>query len=93
MKKTLTDAQVAKALGYQFSLKWRRWLDSKMQIAFKDLPAFTTSLDAIVAEIEARGLDFKEAVIEWMKDHSMPHEMWNPKILCEATIAYLKERP
>ena len=61
----LTDEAVAKALGWWCGKlskadkrrwwKWERPIDH-MLLNDDELPRFTTSLDAIVAEIEARGL-------------------------------------
>lgn len=65
----LTDERVAKALGWKPPEKgqaWRYWEspDGKKVVHGQDLPAYTTSLDAIVAEIEARK-DSKGRVLGW----------------------------
>ncbi len=63
----LTDEKVAKALGWKKkrhrSNSGARWFvdwfkGERFECSGDDLPAFTTSLDAIVGEIEARGLAF-----------------------------------
>lgn len=55
----LTDEKVAKALGWTYdgtwSYPWKRPTTTQRQ--FRP-PHFTTSLDAIVAEVEARGLEW-----------------------------------
>lgn len=89
----LTDESVAKALG-----KWGGHWDSKFTC-----PAFTTSLDAITAEIEARKLEWyvsrrwnikKEfggynAFVEL--DETQRTADHPAEALCLALLAYLKE--
>lgn len=105
--KRLTDEQVAKALGwvckYPHRLNnagWRKPGD----VGLHRLPFFTTSLDAIVAEVEARGLkwavanlDQKRKPLAWVrKFHSNQAEARSltPALaLCAALLAYLKENP
>ena len=63
----LTDASVAEALGC-IRVKYRRTAHGRERLSGLDpqlkgktpynVPAFTTSLDAITKEIEARGLDW-----------------------------------
>lgn len=92
--KKLTDEQVAKALG--------KWKPDSYKFS---CPRYTSSLDAIVGEIEARGLDWSIAVDS---DHldvtatvgtpihnssAVHFDIPAAEALCVALLAYLKDRP
>ncbi len=115
----LTDEKVAKALGWKRKrLKYQDcglghstfpqtvYATGNPKTPFwpaDGLPAFTTSLDAIVAEIEARGLAYEvcNALIGGYygtvgtAESSGPksHADTAPLALCAALLAYLKEHP
>lgn len=123
----LTDAQVAKALGYEWRLsKWCEhekaskncggcgcWWDKETGLSSmkngityhrKDaLPDWTTSLDAIVAEIEARGLhwyvgpflpEYRAQILKYegaeLVSQLTREAATAPLALCAALLAYLK---
>lgn len=107
----LTDEAIARALGWTCgrdavghhcfpeSLKGHQNINCR-----KECPAFTTSLDAIVAEIEARELTWEAGhyghgfyarvqggigkLGSWVNK-----EKTAPLALCAALLAYLKEQP
>lgn len=98
----LTNASVAKALGYRMTrggqhtiFSW--WTPTGMQC---QLPAFTTSLDAIVGEIEARGLTYElEAYNDSVNGprarvgrKTVVWQVWKtaPLALCQALLEFLK---
>lgn len=104
----LTDEKVAQALGW-FKMRQGNaygWgsVNTGMEL-HKTVPAFTTSLDAIVAEIEARGLGWRmEAEIfdEKVFDASVVdlgtgleykgiNKTTASLALCDALLKYLKE--
>lgn len=109
--KKLTDAIVAKALGFKPEPGNPKWLMNPARprdeffTHITDLPHFTTSLDAIVAEIEMRRL-------WWLVSHSEPNRgdfyaqvegklvgtprglanaKTAPLALCASLLAYLKD--
>lgn len=115
--KKLTDENVAKALGwYQMQTTgfittvWKtpnvaarkRHPDASIH---NRLPAFTTSLDAIVAEIEARGLVWTIYMMNGSKDYRAevdtilghPNNQYfantAPLALCAALLSYLAAKP
>jgi hypothetical protein len=105
--KKLTDEIMAKALGWESKRigrkrSWRRNQDFSWTIG-EPPPPFTTSLDAIVAEIDARNLWFKlESVTSGRKDCFHEACVYKdtgyrgdtaPLALCHALLAYLKEKP
>lgn len=102
----LTDESVAKALG------WKRypnigtggdlWSNEAGERVWDDYtpPRFTTSLDAIVAEIEARGLHWERrrfitgtsvVVGNAKAERLVLEEDSTASALCAALLAYLKE--
>ena len=114
--KKLTDEVVAKALGWK-NLGSRKigsviepithkgwWYPNGDFFSYATPPPFTTSLDAIVAEIEARGL-------YWIVARQFGGEYWAsirtkgaikvvekegqtaPLALCQAILSYPKEKP
>ena len=115
----LTDAKVAKALGWKLIPKayWKKsrlspikgtcYLMKNGMITSPGcgIPPFTTSLDAIVAEIEARGFHFAVAVDRSPETRSIQGDCraivmgycgWSktvPLALCAALLAYIKETP
>jgi len=107
MSKRLTDISVALAVGWkpderQHPYQHKLWLSGKYKDA-QHVPAFTTSLDAIMAEIEAHWLkaDLWWATNEYSAYVFRPN---NKKIgatmsaknsaitLCAALLSYLSER-
>ena len=100
--KKLTNKSVAKALGFKQGPKdmgarwWRGNADT-----LDHAPAFTTSLDAIVAEIEARGLPYTldhNGMKYWgacVGEQKLPDKASAsaPLALCAALIAYLEAQP
>jgi hypothetical protein len=109
MAKKLTDEMVAKACG------WKRIMgrsaiyhpDRMNNLQAIQCPPFTTSLDAIVAEIEARGLrwsvELNPAINEptlgdynaWITGDKLESEAEAkaaPLALCAALLEFLKER-
>lgn len=110
----MTDESVAKALGWKSQrqrtvLRWWKPGEDQSFDASYGLPRFTTSLDAIVAEIEARGLQWEAhntmigkgqawaAVAKegyWDDTKTKDIEADTaPLALCAALLAYLKEKP
>lgn len=113
----LTDEKVAKALGYFVTTKGgvpaicKRTADNKWDRGSSlRLPAFTTSLDAIVAEIEVRGLAWRvygsrpnaanvRQYGAWIPfddgsgNHANGDDATDAAALCQALLAYLKEKP
>ena len=106
----LTDEKVAEALGYFLTTKGgvpsirKRTADNKWDRGSSlRLPAFTTSLDAIVAEIEARGLAWfvqnnaseegvnEEYFAEVDNQRFSAHASSAPLALCAALLQFLKE--
>lgn len=106
----LTNEKVARALGYYVSKNahgtltvkppHKKYPDLPSTQQAKKLPAFTTSLDAIVAEIEARGLYWecgkpKGGYWAWVgSDRDLRQQFNNdtaPLAICAALLAYLKE--
>lgn len=100
----MTDEQVAEALGWK-AVKFR--MTSSHNVSLKGLrpggtktpcaaPAFTTSLDAIVAEIEARVLPLTCHVDKtgaWAEvDSHREYGATLPLALCAALLTYIKER-
>jgi hypothetical protein len=108
----LTDAQVAKALGWKkgkspLNAKVPVWTESQGGGYCFELPAWTTSLNAIVGEIEARELKFmigpciKSGYWARVRDEVVSIGSGNdakkpgltaPLALCAALLAYLKEQ-
>lgn len=90
----LTDEKVAKALGLKAGKK--TYKPGKF-LAWKPLPKWTTSLDAIVAEIEALGLEWETGGSKNRHPHNsiVEHHIADgetaPLALCAALLAYLKE--
>ena len=101
--KILTDESVAKALGWLSLKGYPKWQMRAPDGEIRNCPNFTTSLDAIVAEIEERGLF-------WSVDHEPnpdlksiqgdskavvqrygAHGKTAPLALCAALLTYLKE--
>lgn len=114
----MTDENVAQALGYvPFPWGGEKWCHfsnphdqksrRKKNILYPrhQLPAFTTSLDAIVAEIKARGLMYQLIWIGKGKDKAIGevgpplnqatarYAATEALALCAALLAYLKEKP
>lgn len=107
----LNDEAVARSLGWTHkepcSGKRCLWSPPPAPKGLNEprkLPAFTTSLDAIVAEIEAREL--LPALMKWpsgkwtaclyKKSVRVSDDHWDkaaPLALCAALLAYLKEQP
>lgn len=102
--KKLTDEKVAKALGWKVMDRhptlWRNPEDFRE--VTEELPNWTTSLDAIVAEIEARGLSFRivssvtpkgrpKMYEGEIRGYEVCYEPGAPLALCAALLAYLKE--
>lgn len=101
----LTDEKVARAIGW-FKMRQGKaygWgsVNTGMEL-HKTVPAFTTSLDAIVAEIEARGLRWQmtaetakgwaEAYVgRYLSSAQTAKEKTPALALCAALLAYLKE--
>lgn len=108
MTKELTDETVALALGWTKhhdeawdGLRWFGPNENGNNCWHHGTPPFTTSLDAIVGEIERRGLftgtelrPRKNASVRWRCHvgdfvHSAPTA---PLALCAALLAYLEEK-
>lgn len=111
--KKLTDEQVAIELGWKWQARmparkfWKAPQASPHHSRDYWPPSYTTSLDAIVAEIEARGLVwyverffvppskyYFQAIVEKQGAPRLPQSADTaPLALCEALLAYLKEKP
>jgi hypothetical protein len=105
--KKLTDQQVAKALGWKpyhprhkhNEQYWGNGLYGDRSRENYGPPAFTTSLDAIVGEIEARGLDgyvLNRGVKTWQAffhGKKIYDANTAPLALCAALLAFIKEKP
>lgn len=96
MTAKLTDESVAKALGWLSLKGYPKWQMRAPDGEIRNCPNFTTSLDAIVAEIEARGLDW--CLSENFSDScgasvelSSAKEKTPALALCAALMAYLKK--
>ena len=105
--KPLTDAQVAKALGWKYKgsnpYGIDRWqMPGAKLVITRTAPRFTTSLDAIAAEVDARGLFWEAGRGTQARIFEKPDAFGllatgkgptAPLALCRALLAYLKERP
>lgn len=119
MTKELTDEEVALALGLEYKLvldptadkgdeeafcqNW--WVDKKTQEhIYFSLPAFTTSLDAIVGEIERQGLmwEVKRTMrCKYSAQLRDPYVLPSPNLeradtaplaLCKALVEYMRKK-
>lgn len=105
--KKLTDEAVAKKLGWKRGEIYATILGQSMYEWISpegrgngNVPSFTTSLDAIVGEIEARGLDWAGytfvdgfcAEVSGDKMRSEEMDTTTPLALCRALIAYLESK-
>ncbi len=91
--KNLNDARVAKALGWKYGWdKDSRNMEWKLNGEFKWLeeqpPPFTTSLDAIVAEIDSRQV--RPFCLEWLEKKNL--NPWLAENVCLALLACLKRK-
>ena len=108
--KPLTNEAVAKALGWyagKVKGQWWNWKRPSDHMPLNDyeIPHFTTSLDAIVGEIEARKLAWAvgssqkdtEARVgktfDASKTYFIEQAKTAPLALCHALLAYLKVNP
>ena len=104
----LTNESVAKALGWKRSLPRDHargvWGDAGGLFIACTTPNFTTSLDAIATEIEARGLywivarqfegtDWASIRAKGMATIIEVTDATAPLALCAALLAYLKRNP
>ena len=108
----LTKETVAKALGWKISRPGEYFHHHGYRFRVKDpfgagvnyIPDFTTSLEAIVAEIEARGLYWAverlslkqgrfKATVDLTPKYDSACEKTAPLALCAALLSYLKSEP
>ncbi len=107
--KKITDENVARSLGWKLEIDGddMAWFFNGKYVCLDScLPAFTTSLDAIVGEIERRGIDYSVNKIGSNAEASLgidgegESQCWMiqdtkgqtaPLALCAALIQYLKE--
>ena len=91
--KHMSDESVAKALGWRRRRDWKNaWVKpsgKRPGFAHTKVPPYTTSLDAIVAETEARGKNCKSWCLRWIEEEML--DPWHPLACCQALLAYLKE--
>jgi len=108
----ITDESMAKAFGW-VRVEWRKTAHGAMRLSGIDpklkgktpynVPEFTTSLDAITGEIEARGLSWTISTDDsgerngyWAQVGGIDSQQFAataPLALCAATLAYFKVKP
>jgi hypothetical protein len=99
----MTDKKVAKALGWNHRVSARTgagwWQDPEGRD--RELRPFTTSLDCIVAEIQARGLKFylesaptpkgqPQMYDARVERYAVTYQQGAPLALCAALLKYLE---
>ncbi len=94
MSDQLTDETVAKALG-RIENDWLELNGDLIHMVRHDwrdrLPKYTTSLDAIVGEINNRGRECFDWCWEYIDDN-IGMSNWEPEDCCKALMAYLEEQ-
>jgi hypothetical protein len=96
MMKRLSDAQVAKALGWKRKMVkmayaprsnpyWRKPGEKDWVYYDGTFPQFTTSLDAIVGECKRQGVTNADLEIP-------EYKLWDPEAICAALMKFLEAK-
>jgi len=91
----LTDEVVAIMLGYkqEFDEQSKAYLwvaDRSPNVYYDECPKFTTSLDAIVGELNSLSGDFRTQV--FMDIYEDKLDPWNPRVVCKYVMNLLEAK-